>query len=186
MTLDEKHEQCTCMGENAVRQDSCNFPGLGEFFDEPTLPEEPTLTNPNSLQAMQLYVSEPETYNAEVKQLQDDYNAEVTQLQDNYKAEIDKWQQENDDYRDAIQTYQKDLAALEVKRAIAIGATESSIERYKDDFGWTFLNKHDKMVYSPGPPQNGACPNRHHRYSLRRHCLRTKAQRRSMISSSIC
>jgi hypothetical protein len=39
---------------------------------------------------------------------------------------------------------------LEVKRAIAIAAAESSIERYKDDFGWTFLNKHDKMVYSPG------------------------------------
>jgi hypothetical protein len=175
MTLDEKNEQCTCMGENALRQDSCNFPGLGEYYneaidtadpvepaepgpqpeepvmpDEPTPPDEPTLTNPNSLQAMQLYLSELEAYNAEVKQLQDDYNAEVTQLQDDYKAEIDKWQQENDDYRDAIETYQKDLTDLEVKRAIAIGAAESSIERFKDDFGWTFLNKDDKKVYYPG------------------------------------
>ena len=175
MTLDEKNEQCTCMGENALRENSCNFPGLGEYYDEaidtadpvepaepgpqpeepvmpdePTPPEEPTLTNPNSLQAMQLYLSELETYNAEVKQLQDDYNAEVTRLQDDYKAEIDEWQQENDDYRDAIETYQKDLTDLEVKRAIAIGAAESSIERYKDDFGWTFINKEDKKVYYPG------------------------------------
>ena len=37
-----------------------------------------------------------------------------------------------------------------MKRAIAIGAAESSIERFKDDFGWTFLNKDDKKVYYPG------------------------------------
>ena len=174
MTLDEKNEQCTCMGENALRQDSCDFPGLGQFYDdsidtadpvepaepgpqpeepvmpaEPTLPEKPTLTNPNSLQAMQLYLSQLEDYNEEVTTLQENYNDEVTQLQDDYKAEIDKWQQENDEYRDAIETYQKDLTDLEVNRAIAIGAAESSIERYKDDFGWTFLNKDDKKVYYP-------------------------------------
>ena len=67
--------------------------------------------------------------------MQDDYNAEVTRLQDDCKAEIDEWQPENDDYRNAIETYQKDLTNLEVKRAIAIGAAESSIERYKNDFG---------------------------------------------------
>jgi hypothetical protein len=42
------------------------------------------------------------------------------------------------------------LTDLEVNRAIAIGAAESSIERYKDDFGWTFLNKEDKKVYYAG------------------------------------
>ena len=82
--------------------------------------------------------------------MQDDYNAEVTRLQDDYKAEMDEWQPENDDYRSAIETYEKDLTDLEVKRAIAIGTAESTIERYKDDFGWTFLNKDDKKVYYPG------------------------------------
>jgi hypothetical protein len=175
MTLDEKNAQCTCMGENALRQDSCDFPGLGQFYDasidtadpvepvepgpqpeepvmpdKPTLPEKPTLTNPNNLQAMQLYLTQLDEYNNEVTTLQQNYNDEVTKLQDDYKAAIKAWQQENDDYRTAIETYQKDLTDLEVNRAIAIGAAESSIERYKDDFGWTFLDKDDKKVYYAG------------------------------------
>jgi hypothetical protein len=172
LTLEEKNADCLCMGENALRQNSCDFPGLGEFYDEaidtadpvepeepgpqpeepvlpekPTLPEKPELLNPNSLQAMQLYLSELDAYNAEVTQLQEDYNDEVTELQDQYKADIEEWQEANEDYKDAFATYQEDLTELEVDRAIAIGAAESIMEQYKDDFGWTFVNKDDRSEY---------------------------------------
>lgn len=156
LTLDEKNDSCICMGENALHEDSCNFPGLGAYYDEAIdtrdpiepvepgpKPEEPSLPakpaspeNPNDLQQLQLYLSEL-----------DKYNAEVATLQDDYKAEIDSWQQEQEDYKDKIQTYQEDLTELEVKRATAIGAAESTIERYKDDFGWTFLDKEDRGNY---------------------------------------
>ena len=115
--------------------------------EQPTLPEKPTLTNPNNLKALQLYISELDTYNADVTTLQENYNDEVTKQQDDYKAEIDQWQQENEDYKDAFATYQKDLTELKVKRAVAIGAAESTIENYKDDFGWTFVDKQDKASY---------------------------------------
>jgi len=156
LTLDEKNDQCTCMGENALHEDSCNFPGLGEYYDEAIdtkdpiepaepgpKPEEPTMPakpaspeNPNDIQQLQLYLSELDTYNEEVAALQDDY-----------KAEIDAWQEEQEDYKDEIKTYQEDLTELEVKRATAIGAAESTIERYREDFGWTFLDKEDRDGY---------------------------------------
>ena len=156
LTLDEKKTQCTCMGENALRENSCNFPGLGEYYDvaidtkdpaEPTdpgpKPEEPTLptkptdpADPNNLQALQLYLQDLGTYNDEVAKLQDDY-----------KTQINAWQEKQETYKDELTTYQKDLTKLEVNRAIAIGAAESTIQRYKDDFGWTFLNKDDKDGY---------------------------------------
>jgi len=34
LTLDEKNSDCICMGDNALREDSCNFPGLGSYYDE--------------------------------------------------------------------------------------------------------------------------------------------------------
>jgi len=156
LTLDEKNQQCECMGENALRKDHCDFPGLGDYYNdaidktdplkpvepgpqptEPVLPEAPASPqNPNSLRDLQTYVSELTPYNDEVKKLQDDY-----------KTKVDAWQDEQETYKDKLETYQKDLTDLEVKRAIAIGSAEASIERYKKDFGWTFLNKHDREKY---------------------------------------
>ncbi len=156
LTLEEKNSDCICMGENALHEDSCSFPGVGDFYDEaidtedpaepkepgpqpeePVLPEEPAEpANPNNLQALQLYLSEL-----------NDYNEEVADLQDEYKAEIDAWQDEQETYRDEIEVYQEDLTELEVKRAIAIGAAESTIDGFKDDYGWTFVDKEDRDSY---------------------------------------
>src|SRR5258707_667739 len=32
LTLDEKNTKCSCMGENALYADHCNFPGLGKYY----------------------------------------------------------------------------------------------------------------------------------------------------------
>jgi hypothetical protein len=156
LTLDEKNSDCTCMGENALRESSCNFPGLGKFYDEAIdeadpvepeepgpKPEEPTLpakpadpANPNSVRDLQTYLSDLNAYNDKVSKLQDDY-----------KEEINVWQDEQEAYKDKIQTYQEDLTELEVKRALAIGSAEATIERYEDDYGWTFLDKQDESKY---------------------------------------
>jgi ABC transport system ATP-binding/permease protein len=156
LTLDEKNEQCNCMGENALRKDFCGFPGLGEYYDEaidepdpvkpiepgpqpaePVLPEEPAEPeDPNNLLALQIYLSEL-----------GDYNEEVANLQDEYKDAIDAWQEEQENYKDELVTYQEELTEIKVKRAIAVGAAEAGIQRYKKDFGWTFLNKNDREKY---------------------------------------
>jgi hypothetical protein len=156
LTLDEKNSDCICMGDNALREDSCNFPGLGSYYDEaidttdplkpvepgtkptePTLPEKPAdPENPNDIRQLQAYLNELTVYNDEVAVLQDDY-----------KEEIEDWQDEQDAYKDEIENYQTDLTELKVKRAVAVGAAESTIENYKDDFGWTFVDKEDETNY---------------------------------------
>ena len=156
MTLDEKNAQCTCMGENALRSTSCNFPGLGEYYTaaidqadpikpaepgpqpaEPKLPSAPAQpANPNDLQSLQLYL-----------QQLNGYNKEVSTIQDGYKTDLNTWQQSQVDYKDQLTTYQKDLTDLEVKRAIAVGSAEATIARYKNDYGWTFVNKNDSKSY---------------------------------------
>ncbi|MFO7584041.1 MAG: FHA domain-containing protein [Anaerolineales bacterium] len=156
LTLDEKNEQCNCMGENALRKDFCGFPGLGEYYDEaidepdpvkpiepgpqpaePALPDKPAEPDdPNNLFALQIYLGEL-----------GDYNEEVANLQDEYKDAIDAWQEEQENYKDELVAYQEELTEIKVKRAIAVGAAEAGIKRYKKDFGWTFLNKNDREKY---------------------------------------
>jgi len=156
LTLDEKNDQCICMGNNALNENSCNFPGLGSYYDEaidtadpakprepgdkpaePTLPEKPAdPANPNNLRELQTYLGDLTAY-----------NDEVAKLQDEYKEETNDWQDEQDVYRDEVETYQSDLTELKVKRAVAVGAAESTIDNYKSDFGWTFVDKQDKEKY---------------------------------------
>ena len=156
LTLEEKNNDCICMGENALREESCNFPGLGEYYDEaidesdptkpsepgpkpvePVLPEKPAdPANPSSVRDLQTYLNDLNIY-----------NDEVAKLQDEYKEKIDAWQDEQEHYKDQIETYQEDLTELEVKRALAIGSAEATIKRYKDDYGWTFLDKENREEY---------------------------------------
>jgi hypothetical protein len=156
LTLSEKNEQCVCMGKNALHEDSCSFPGLGDFYHEaidqpdpvkppepgpqpkePVLPEEPAQPeNPNNILALQQYLSELTAY-----------NEEVSRLQDEYKEKVNAWQDEQEEYREKIEAWQEELTELEVNRAIAIGSAESAIEAFKDDFDWTFLNKRDREKY---------------------------------------
>lgn len=156
LTLDEKNERCNCMGENALRKDFCGFPGLGEYYDkaidepdpvkptepgpqpaEPVFPDKPAEPeNPNDLFALQIYLSDLAAY-----------NEEVSTIQDEYKEAIDAWQEEQENYKDELVAYQEEFTEIKVKRAIAVGAAEAGINRYKKDFGWTFLNKNDREKY---------------------------------------
>jgi ABC-type multidrug transport system ATPase subunit/pSer/pThr/pTyr-binding forkhead associated (FHA) protein len=156
LTLDEKNSNCICMGENALRESSCSFPGLGKYYDkaideadpikpaepgakpiEPILPQKPAdPQNPNSVRDLQTYLG-----------ALNQYNADVSKLQDGYKEKINAWQDAQEQYKNLIETYQKDLTELKVKRALAIGSAEATIQRYKEDYGWTFLDKKDRGNY---------------------------------------
>jgi len=156
LTLEGKNIACICMGKNALHENSCNFPGLGEYYDiaidqsdpikpvepgpkpeEPVLPNKPAAPeNPNDLLILQKYLNDLNVFNNDVSKLQDDY-----------KVRINAWQDEQVQYKDQIKTYQKDLTELEVKRALAIGSAEATIKRFKDDYGWTFLDKQNRGEY---------------------------------------
>ncbi len=144
------------MGENALHQSSCNFPGLGEYYDkaidepdpikpaepgpqpkEPTFPPAPEKpADVNNVLLLQKYLADLDTY-----------NKDVDEIRTKYQEDIDTWKAEQDSYKTDIETYQKDLTELKVKRAIAVGSAEATIRRYKDDYGWTFINKNDRENY---------------------------------------
>jgi hypothetical protein len=156
LTLDEKNARCACMGENALHEDSCNFPGLGKYYDsaldqpDPLKPAEPSQqpaepafppapdkpTDVNNVLLLQKYLADLTTYNDSVSTIRDDY-----------QKEIDAWKTHQENYKTMLETYQIDLTELKVKRAIAVGSAESTIRRYKDDYGWTFINKNDRSKY---------------------------------------
>ncbi len=158
LTLDEKNAKCSCMGENALYINNCDFPGLGKYYtvaldtkdpakpvdpgpqpEEPDLPRSPVKPSDegmNSVLVLQKYLSDSAAY-----------NNEATQMQDEYKKEIDVWQAKQEDYKDALKTYQVDITDLKVKRATAVGSAESTIRRFKEQYGWTFVDKTDREAY---------------------------------------
>ncbi len=156
LTLDQKNAQCTCMGENALREKTCNFPGLGSYYDaaidkpdpakpvdpgakpaDPVFPEAPKQpADPNNNLLLQQYLAQL-----------NDYNKKVDQIRSDYQKKIDAYQSAQEKYKTDLEAYQKDLTELKVKRAIAVGSAESTIRRYKNDYGWTFVNKNDRPTY---------------------------------------
>ncbi len=156
LTLDQKNSTCSCMGENALRQSSCDFPGLGKYYNaaidqadpvkpadpgsqpqEPQLPAAPSQpADPNNLQLLQKYLSDLTTY-----------NNQVSAIQDKYKQDVNAWQKQQQDYATQLEAYQKSLTDLEIKRAIAVGSAESTISRMKDQFSWAFVDKKDRAGY---------------------------------------
>jgi ABC-type multidrug transport system ATPase subunit len=152
LTKEEKKSQCTCMGENSLRKNSCNFPGLGKYYtaaldtkdppkpvEPPPEPEEPVLPkkpDKPGMRAIQSYLNQL-----------DHYNDEVTRLNDDYKAKVKVYKKQQEDFKDALTKYRIDLTDLEVKRATAVGSAESTIRRFKDQYGWTFVDKKDRPAY---------------------------------------
>jgi hypothetical protein len=144
------------MGKNALHQDSCNFPGLGKFYEaavdqadppkplepgpqpsEPVLPPPPNQpADPTNVLQLQQYVAALNTY-----------NTDVSVLQNKYKQAIADWQNLQTVYKTQLEKYQTDLTDLTIKRVIATSSAESSIKLYKDQFGWTFVNKNDRAGY---------------------------------------
>jgi hypothetical protein len=143
-------------GGERLHESSCNFPGLGKFYnvavDEPDpakpvepgpQPKEPVLppapeqpADLNNVQLLQKYLADLAAY-----------NDQVSVLQAQYKQDIADWQKQQENYKTQIEDYQKAFSDLEIKRVIATGSAESSIKLYKDQFGWTFVNKDDRAGY---------------------------------------
>ncbi len=158
LTLEQSEQLgCLCLGIDTLRQDSCEFPGLGMFYnpaiDEPEPekpteigqpPEKPQLPdapqqpgNPNDLAAMNVYLSELRAYQ------------ELTaSVQANYETEVQAYQQNADQYQQALITYQNELAAWQISRNEAIGQAEGMLSRFENLFGWAIANKDSDNEYA--------------------------------------
>jgi energy-coupling factor transporter ATP-binding protein EcfA2 len=157
MTPEAKIENgCRCLGANALRQDSCNFPGVGLFYspaiDEPPpaepppapeRPEDPAIPDPppepedeSDTLAVAEYLEQLEAYQAEVDSIQSAAEAEFAE----YEAELEVYQAQ-------VTTYQQDRVEWQISREASIQPVEGMIIAANRDFGWTFANKEDTLSY---------------------------------------
>jgi hypothetical protein len=157
LTLEQKEQLgCRCMGLNALREASCNFPGLGEFYDpaidqaepvepaalgdppaEPEMPPAPEQpADPSDQVAMAVYL-----------QALQDYQKQVEEIQDAYRAEVNAYQEKADQYADDMKAYQEEKATWEINRNAAVGKAEGLIDTFHKNFGWAFVDKNNASAY---------------------------------------
>lgn len=157
LSLEEKTDRgCRCMGLSALNPKSCDFPGIGAYYDpaldqpeplepesigdpppQPELPEAPQRpTEQTDQEAMAKFFADLQTYQDEVDQIQADY-----------KAQVDDYQEQADAYQEEITTYQEEVARWEIDRNTAVSKAEAVIRRYKEDYGFAFVDKEDDQAY---------------------------------------
>jgi ABC transport system ATP-binding/permease protein len=141
---------CNCSGVNALREDSCNFAGLGQYYHEAIdtadpvepaelRPEPESLVLPPDPQ-QPANLQDPLAIGAYLRALQE-YQEEVNELRETFEADMNAYRDEARAYQDAMRDYQEDLTRLEIDRATAKGAAKARVRIFYDDFGWTFVDK---------------------------------------------
>ena len=167
MDLAFKNANCDCLGTNVLRQESCNYPGLGKFYNpvidqappgacplqepvEPVRPPEPALppepvepVDQSDNVAMAKYREEVQVWRAEVDRINDGYRAELAVYEDSLKL-----------FRVDVQTYQSCVVDAETNQANYRIAMESSvlpaeelIRQFFTGFAWTYVDKEDTAAY---------------------------------------
>jgi hypothetical protein len=159
MKLDEKsHFQCKCMGVQVFNQNSCNFPGTGDYYvaeiDQPA-PVEPQALPAQPPQPVIPAAPNPPTdqYN-QVQTVQYlnslvSYQDQVQNIQDNYRNQMDLYQVMADVYKSQMTKYQEDMATYNVARISAVNTAEGNIQAMADHYGWAFVDKKNASIYIP-------------------------------------
>lgn len=153
MTLDDKETRgCLCMGTAVFDPESCNFPGIGEYYleeiDQPAPPEPADLRPKPTEPVMPPAPEKPEDQSDQIAMTQymnsiGSYQEEVNQIQELYKGEMSIYEAETEIYQAEMETYQEEYTSWEVARTSAVGGAEGLIESITEEFGWAWVNKED-------------------------------------------
>jgi hypothetical protein len=156
MSIDFATEHCKCMGINVVNEESCNFPGVGMFYNEDLgkpKPVEPTaLRDPPPDPVIPPAPEEPADQSDSVAMAQyfedlQTYQDEVNVIQDQYKSDMEGYQNEANIYTAEVTNYQQDLIEWQITRTSAVEPAVGMIETYKVDYEWTFVDKNDSQAF---------------------------------------
>ena len=153
MSLEQKTAfGCKCMGLSVFDPESCNFPGIGEFYvaeiDLPA-PIEPAELGPEPAEPVMPDAPEPpDDQNDQVAMVQymnalGSYQDEVQLLQDQFRSEMDLYRSQADVYTAQVKDYQVEKVSYEAARTKAIGSAEALIQGNNEMMGWAFVNVRD-------------------------------------------
>ena len=157
MTIDNKLTYgCRCMGLNMLREGSCNYPGLSEFYNpaidqpppvepvpvgpppaEPVIPERPVqpADQSDNVAMADFFV-----------QLQA-WETQATTIQEEYKEQIEAYQAQAEVYKSEAIAYQQELIGWQIAQASAVTAAEGVVDTFKTGFGWTYVDKENVTAY---------------------------------------
>ncbi|MDX1436278.1 MAG: ABC transporter permease, partial [Anaerolineales bacterium] len=156
MSLEDREEQCNCMGPNMLDEDSCQFPGLGAFYNEAidqTAPDEPPpFRDPPPEPEVPPPPPEPEDQSdavavADYLKSLEEYQTTVEGIQADYKAALETYQAEAEIYQAEYIAYQEELIGWQIDRSKAVEPAEATIELFDEKFGWTYVDKNDTQTY---------------------------------------
>lgn len=157
MTVEDKQAYgCTCMGLAMLNQDSCNFPGLGSFYnpavDQPP-PLEPTAFPPPPAEpVLPERPVQPADQSDNVAMADffvklQAWEQEVTAIQDEYRRQVEAYQAQSEVYKSEVIQYQTELAEWQVGQGSAVSPAEFAVNKFYTDLGWTIVNKEDTAAY---------------------------------------
>ena len=159
MTLEQKEIfGCKCMGLAVFNPDSCNFPGIGQFYTaeiDQLAPIEPAALGAEPSEPVIPPAPEPPAdQNDKVAMVQymnalQSYQDEVNLLQDTFRSEMDLYRSQADLYTAQMKEYQTANVSYEAARDTAVRSAESLIEASIDVMGWTFVNTRDNDSLIP-------------------------------------
>jgi hypothetical protein len=144
------------MGTNVVHENSCYFPGIGNFY----VPEidQPEPAEPASLRdkpADPQFPPEPEQpadqsdaiAMAEYSEAMQAWREEVNQIQDEYKADIQRYERDAELYQAEMASYQEEYTTWISKREGVIDQAVKTLAAIDEEYGWAFIDKSDTQAY---------------------------------------
>jgi len=153
MTLDDKAAQkCQCMGVAIFEPGSCNFPGVGQYY-------EVEIDQPEPQEPAELAEKPPEPVIPEAPQPPEDkfdnvavaeylnalqsYQEEAQRIQDEYKSQMQLYEEQAKVYQAQMIEYQEAVSKWNIARNSAVKGAEGVIESVTKEFGWAWVDKDD-------------------------------------------
>jgi hypothetical protein len=157
MTIEDKlNYGCTCMGVKMLEQESCDYPGLGLFYNPAVAdppPVEPDPLPPPPPEPVLPERPEEPTDQSDTVAMADFFTAlqawevQATQVQEDYKKQIEAYQAQSEVYKSEIITYQTELINWQIGQASAVTPAEAVIEQFYTSFDWIHVDKNDSKAY---------------------------------------
>jgi ABC-type multidrug transport system ATPase subunit/pSer/pThr/pTyr-binding forkhead associated (FHA) protein len=153
LTLEQKTAfGCRCMGLAIFDPNSCNFPGVGQYYTaeiEQLAPLEPAALVPEPAEpAIPPAPDPPADQNDKVAMVGymnalQSYQDDVQAIQDQFKSELNLYRSQADLYTAQMKDYQSARVAYDAARSTAVSSAESLIKANIDKMGWAFVNLDD-------------------------------------------
>jgi hypothetical protein len=157
MTLEDKLKfGCRCMGVKMLEADSCNFPGLGSFYNqaiaEPPPVEPPPFGDPPPEPVLPERPIEPANQSDNIAMAEfftaiKAWEVQASLIQEEYKQQIEAYQAQAEVYKSEVITYQTALAEWQIGQASAVTPAEAIVNQIYTNFDWIFVDKENTVIY---------------------------------------